>query len=272
VRFGVLVVVAACSFRPGAIAVDALPGEGDASSPIDARVLDGPPIDARVVDAAPPPDAPLARPAFLVEAHDHADTADALVYALTIPAAARRYLLVTVQVGANCGDLQTPATQSVTFAATPLTIVAQVAGTPACDAAATRSEQWGLVNPPDTGNVVITLAGTVKSVHSGALAFANVNQAAPVSHVVTLAGQSASSSVDVATGPDDLVVNTVGQGNRIDQTGAGQIAQFTQNFTASNTLNNSAASTAPGTGAMVTMTWTFGATDFWQTISTSLQP
>jgi hypothetical protein len=68
----------------------------------------------------------------------------------------------------------------------------------------------------------------------------------------------------------DLVVNTVGQGTSITAASSGT-QRFVNNVDGSNTLNNSGGSTAPG-AASVTMTWNFGGSDEWQTISSSLQP
>ena len=70
---------------------------------------------------------------------------------------------------------------------------------------------------------------------------------------------------------NDVVVNTVGQGTGITAPGAGQTSAFIHNVSTSNTLDNSAASTAPGTPT-VTMTWSFKAADEWQTISSAIRP
>ena len=269
--------LAACSFRPGGAAGDA-PGSSDVAAQ-DARSTDAAPGDAAGPDASSPdaasPDAAAAvtPPSRTMEAHAHTLGASpmALSYALAIPAGAQRYLLVSVQIGANCGDNPTAATTSVTYAGIALTRIAQVTGTPACDVAATRSEQWGLVAPPSSGTVAITLAGPVKTIHSGALAFAGVDPANPVRGSVALAGAGTTSSLAIASALDELVVNTVGQGTGISAPGAAQTAAFIQNATTHNTLDNSAASTAPG-AAVVTMTWTFGGIDEWQSISTSLRP
>jgi hypothetical protein len=47
---------------------------------------------------------------------------------------------------------------------------------------------------------------------------------------------------------------------------------FIQNVSSDNTLDNSAASIAPGAAPVVSMEWTFGFTDEWQMIVCSLQP
>lgn len=52
----------------------------------------------------------------------------------------------------------------------------------------------------------------------------------------------------------------------------GQTPVFLQNASSSNTLDNSAASTAPGAAPVTAMDWIFGSTDEWQMIAASLGP
>jgi hypothetical protein len=120
-------------------------------------------------------------------------------------------------------------------------------------------------------DVLITLSGAVQNAHSGAMVFTGVDQDTPVRASASASGVGTASTVTVESAPGDLVVNTVGQGSKIGEPGPGQTERFIRNVDASATLNNSAGSTAPGTGS-VTMTWTFPSPDEWQTIALSLRP
>ena len=258
-----LVLLGACSFQPGSSATI------DASSDASADASPDAPADASPdapADAMPPQVAAVS--AATVGAASNSST---LIYSLTIPAGTSRFLLVSVQLGTNCPSGLVPNTLSVTYNGVALIPITAIVGTP-CGATTTRSEQWQLVAPA-TGmhDVVVTLSADAKTVHSGAMAFTGIDQLSPVRSTATASGAGTSSSVTVASAVGDLVVNTVGQGNSITAPGAGQTQQFLHNVDSSNTLNNSAGSTAPG-AASVTMTWTFGSTDEWQTISSSLRP
>ena len=256
------VLLGACSFQPGSsVTIDAS-ADARADASTDA------PADASL-DA--PADAMIQTAAVSAATVGAASNSSILTYALTIPAGTHRFLLVSVQVGSNCPSDVVPNTISVTYNGVALTKITALVGTP-CGALSTRSEQWQLVAPA-TGmhDIVVTLAADAKSVHSGAIAFTGIDQLSPVRGTATASGVGTSSSVMVASAVGDLVVNTVGQGNSITAPGAGQTQQFLHNVDTSNTLNNSAGSTAPG-AALVTMTWTFGASDQWQTISSSLRP
>ena len=198
--------------------------------------------------------------------------ASSLTYTLLIPAAGtNRFLLVSVQLGTNCPSGVVPSITGVTYNGVALAQVATIVGTP-CGTTTTRSDQWQLVDPsPGSHNVVVSLSGTAQSIHSGAMAFTGINPTIPVRAWKTLAGAGTTASVTIGSAPGDIVVNTVGQGNSVTSPGAGQTERFLKNVDTSNTLNNSGGSTAPG-AAMVTMTWTFGSSDEWQSISSSLRP
>jgi hypothetical protein len=102
------------------------------------------------------------------------------------------------------------------------------------------------------------------------MAFFGVNQMNPVRATAALGGAGTTSSVDVASMPNDLVVNTVGQGSGIGSTQ--QTIRYLQNVDGGNDLNNSAGSTAVATDKTTTMSWGFVGTDEWQTMSTTLRP
>jgi hypothetical protein len=224
-------------------------------------------------DAAPdaaPPDA-MIPPTFVAAARANAGAVASLSYALTIPPGDRRFLLVSIQLGSNCSDA-VPAILGVKYAGAALTRITTILGTP-CGMTTTRSDQWQLVAPPvGTDNVEVTLAGAGDTIHSGALAFAGIDQMTPVRATANARGAGVQSSVAVASQPGDLVVNTVGQGGGIDAPGAGQTQRFKRNASGANTLDNSAASTAQAAGMTTTMTWTFNVADEWQSISSVLQP
>lgn len=249
--------------RPLPACVDRLPTIGpDAGAP-DATT--GP--DARP-DA--PPDAKLP-PAFAAVANARGSGVASLTYSLAIPPGAGLFLLVSVQLGSNC-TAAVPGVTGVTYSGLALTRITTIVGTP-CGMSTTRSDQWQLVAPPDgVHDVVVTLAGNADTVHSGALAFTGIDQTTPVRASAIARGNSAKSSVDVVSQPGDLVVNTVGQGDSIVAPGGGQTERFKRNATGDNTLDNSAASTAPAAGTTTTMIWTFSIVDEWQTISSTLKP
>ena len=234
-------------------------GEPDGAIPPDAVIADAPP------DAAVPP-------AFAAFASASAGAVASLTYPLVVPPGAGRFLLVTVQLGSNC-SVAVPQVLGVTYGGQALTRLTTIVGTP-CGMTTTRSDQWQLMAPPvGTGDVVVTLAGAGNTIHSGALAFTGVNQATPVRATAIARGDGTQSSVAVVSQPGDLVVNTVGHGGGIVAPGMGQTQRFRRNASGGNTLDNSAASTAPAAGgAMTTMTWTFTVVDEWQSISAALQP
>ncbi len=211
-----------------------------------------------------------AQVAFTTAASAQTGVSNTLTYALTIPAGANRLLIVSAQIGSNCAS-STPTVTGVTYAGVALTRITSIVGTP-CGPAATRSEQWRLIAPATgTNDVVVTLSAIPDSLHSGAMAFAGVDQAAPVRAFASASGTGLSSFVSVTSAIGDLVVNTVGQGGSVTAPGGGQTQRFLFNWSSSTTLDNSAGSTAPG-AASVAMTWTFGSSDEWQTMSSSLRP
>jgi hypothetical protein len=226
-------------------------------------------IDAPIgIDAAPDAMSP---PTFVASANASGGAVASLSYALAVPPGTRRFLLVSVQLGSNC-TAAVPAVLGVSYGGLALTRITTILGTP-CGMTTTRSDQWQLVAPPvDTSDVVVTLAGAGNTIHSGALAFAGIDQTTPVRATAIARGAGTQSAVDVTSQPGDLVVNTVGQGRGIDAPGAGQTERFKRNASGGNTLDNSAASTATATGTTTTMTWVFAGTDEWQSISAVLQP
>lgn len=207
---------------------------------------------------------------FVATAEANAGAVASLTYPLTIPAGTDRALIVSVQLGSNCATA-VPTVSGVTYAGVALTRIRTIAGTP-CGLATTRSEQWRRIAPATgTNNIVVTLsAATGFTIHSGAMAFTGVAQTTPVRASAAARGTGTSSTVTVTSAVDDMVVNTVGHGCGI--TAAGQTQRFLNNVSCGNTLDNSAGSTAAGAAPSVAMTWTFGVSDEWQTISSSLRP
>lgn len=240
-------------------------GPGPDSALGDAVPVDGSPgEDALDAVMAPPP-------TFVAVANLSADGVASLTFPLEIPTGTNRFLLVSVQLASDCATL-VPGIVSVTYDGTAMTQAATIVGTP-CAIGTTRSDQWLLVGPR-TGihDVSITLDSAALSIHSGALAFVGINQQTPIRASAVASGDAAASTVTVTSATSDLVVNTVGQGTSITAPGAGASVRFLNNVDSSNTLNNSAASTTTAAGTSTTMTWTFGGTDEWQSISSSLQP
>lgn len=223
---------------------------------------------------------PLEPPQFAGEAHASTANTNGLDYVFEVKPGDRRFLLVTVQVGSLCGS-PTPTTSSVTFDSQPLTRVNSITGTANC-ADATRSEQWGLVGPHiGIHHVLVSMNGNPLTVHSAALSFTGVNQLMPVRNFMPArggVGGELTPSVTVSSATGDLVVNTVGHGGGIVDGHRGGIVgplgcdeRFRYNVSASNTLDNSAACTAPGATEVV-IAWQVDSEDEWQAISSSLQP
>lgn len=232
-----------------------------ASSPADA------PLDAPADSGMP-----AAAPALVTSAATHAVSVATVHLPLTMPATTDGFVLVSVAIGSNCSDTAVPTVASVAYAGIALGRVTAITGTP-CAAAATRSEQWALAGPAiGTTDVVVTLSGSAATVHVGALAISGVDPVMPVRASATGNGSDIAASVIVESAPGDLVVSTVGQGDGIAATGAGQTRVFLLNVGGSNTLDNSGASTAPGAAPMVAMNWTFGSSDQWQMIASSIRP
>jgi hypothetical protein len=234
-------------------------------------------IDTPLVDGArdaTATDAPPGMPMFVGAEHFNTSTVSQFSYPITIPAGTKRALVVSVQIAdQNCSGGTTPTVTSVKYANASLTQLATILGTGGC-ATDTRSEQWLITNPmTGTHNIDVQLSATsATSVHSGAIWFTGVNPATPVRASATASGTGTGSTVDVASAPNDLVVNTVGEGRMIVQPLTGTLA-FLNNQSGGDTLDNSAASYAPGASPTVTMEWQFSPmVDEWQTISSSLRP
>lgn len=228
-----------------------------------------------LIDAAPDgaPDAARVSPPVLV-ASTNARTAgtSSLSFLLTVPPGADRFLIVSAEIGSKCMDPSVAMVTGVTYAGVPLQRIDAVTGTP-CGANVTRSEQWQLVAPAmGTNDVVITLSEPGLTLHSGALVFTGSNQTTPVRASMTGQGANPEASVVVPSAIGDLVVSTVGQGDSIVSTGLGQTPVLLLNESSANTLDNSAASTAPGAAPVVAMDWRFEVSDEWQMIVCSLQP
>lgn len=220
---------------------------------------------------------PFEPPQFAGEEHRSAANTNGLVYMFEVKPGDRRFLLVTVQVGALCAD-SSPERSSVTFSGQRLEFIKEIRGTAKCETA-TRSEQWGLIEPPiGEYPVVVMMKDNFNTMHSAALSFTGVNQIKPVRSSAIASGDIGNPGVTVSSATGDLVVNTVGYGGGTMDGHQGGILGpvrcdklFVYNVSHSSTLDNSAACTAPG-ATEVTITWEVDGEDEWQTISSSLQP
>lgn len=214
----------------------------------------------------------VSAPVLVGSAKEHTSDSSTLVFPLTVPPGVDRFLIVSISIGSACTDTTVATVTGVTFADVSLTPIEMITGTP-CSAKATRSEQWQLVAPAmGTNNVRISLSEPGLTVHGGALLFTGVDQTIPVRASMTGRGGSRAATVAVPSAVGDLVVSSVGQGDSIIGTGTGQAPAFLQNSSADNTLDNSAASTAPGVAPTTALDWIFGSTDEWQMIAASLRP
>jgi hypothetical protein len=192
----------------------------------------------------------------------------------TVPDALDRYLVVTLQIGASC-DVAAPSpilaqAEDENGTVHPLTSIATVLGTPCGETS--RSELLELRAPP-AGLLEITVAldGIADSLHSAAIVFAGIDQVTPTRESSTAEGEGAFTSVVVAAEAGDLVLTTLGHGAAIETAGPLQEEVFRLNRGNETTLNNSAASTAPG-AAILTMTFEAIGVDQWQSIAIPLRP
>lgn len=197
-----------------------------------------------------------------------------LTYTISVQDEPDRYLLVTAQIGGNCIDVVPPIitaeVRDTAMNVYPLVSITNVRGVP-CGVDAAHLELYELRSPP-AGSLAVTIALATQpsSLHSAAIAFANVDQITPTRPIASATGESVLASVVAEAEPGDLVVNTIGHGQTLQNPGPNQTEIFRTNVDSSNTLNNSGASLAPGAG-FVEMTWEAAAVDQWQTIATPLR-
>lgn len=197
---------------------------------------------------------------------------DSLAYDVSVPPGDGLFLLVSVVLGVyDCTIDNTPAVVAVTSNGIALVPVAAVVGSP-CSAVATRAEQWRLVAPPvGTNHIVIELEAASYTAHSAALVFSGVDQDMPIHDTAQTTGIGTSASLEVVSAPGDVVVDTVSQGHSILGASADQMVIYVRNGSTDSSGDNTSASWGPGASPSVTRTWTFGATDEWQLVATSLR-
>ena len=242
---------------------------GDQSGSYAGQCVVGPARDAMAGDS-PGGDAP-AMVTLVARSDSAGGGATGLAFPVTTSSDAKRFLLVSVQLGSLCSDTTVPSVVSVAYNTAAFARESMIVGTP-CNAAASRSEIWGLVNPdPGQHDLSVVLSSNAASYYIDVLELAGVNQTNPVRDAVASSGAGTSSLVTTASAAGDLVVNIVGQSSGIVAPGAGQSAIVINPTLGSSTLAGTAASTAPGSVA-VAMTWSFTAAGDWQSISASLQP
>jgi hypothetical protein len=193
-----------------------------------------------------------------------------LTYSFTTPAGDGLFLLVSVHVAGTCGA-DTPPVRSLTYNGAPLAPITAVVGTP-CNDKATRSEQWHLVAPPvGPGTIIVDLEYSTYTTHSTAIVFSGVHQTTPIRATSQTKGTGTTASVAVDAAPGDIVVDTVGQGASILAPGDDQNAIVVRNAGTGSQLDNTAASWSTGHSPDVTMQWTFGSSDDWHLIATTLR-
>jgi hypothetical protein len=218
-----------------------------------------------------PVDGPVTRVKVAATSFAHNMGAAAINYPLTVPNGTDQFLLVTMHIGSSSTETSVPSVSSVTFGNGVLTSVNAVLGTPA-NTRVTRTEQWQLVAPQvGTHDVIVALSGPALTLHSDAVAFDGVDQLTPVRMSRASSGEAAISTTTIDSEVGDLVVDSVGQGNGIVSPGSCQTVLFVDNVGTNNTLDNSAASTEPGSTPSTIVTWMFAGIDSWQDIVTTLQ-
>lgn len=228
-------------------------------------------------DAAPAPDdadTVLPGPRVLQDTTRSRNDGPSLAYTISIAPEAN-YVLVTAQIGGTCSNpappIATIEARDEAMTTYPLTSIATITGTP-CSADGSHAELFELRSPPEGSlEIVIALVGIAPSLHSAAIAFANVDPDNPARATATTSGDSARTSVSVDAMAGDLVVNTLGHGQTIDSPGPKQMELFRTNVDGTTTLNNSSASTAPGRNGAVEMTWEARAVGQWQSIAVALR-
>lgn len=231
-----------------------------------------PPSGADPSDASVDPDTPVSgsSPVHVANNHGNNSNASTLNLPLRVPPGESQFLLAAVHLSGNCNE-PPPDVLSVTVTGNvAMMLLRGAAGTP-CGVGA-RVEHYGLVAPP-TGDIdiVFQLAGTARSFHVFAVALDNVNQQTPTRVPETSTGVGVSSLVEVESSPNELVIDTISQGNFITEPGALQDPLFTRNQSSTTTGDNSGASARKG-NTTVAMTWSFGAIDEWLTMATSIKP
>jgi hypothetical protein len=220
------------------------------------------------------PDAPPTPPTMIgTPVYASAGSATTLSFAMDIPSAANTLLVVSVELSASATVM--PTISTITYAGVALTKIKAVVGAPnnAPNDAATRSEQWDMIAPATSGDVVVTLAMPGVTIHGNAMAFAGVDQTNPIRDIEGAYGDDASTStVSVMSGAYDLVESTAGQGTSISSVMAPATLEFLDNGNGSTSLNNAAGATSPGAAGTVSVTWMYGGPDIWQEIVASLRP
>jgi hypothetical protein len=88
------------------------------------------------------------------------------------------------------------------------TMLSQIGGQ-AATGSQSRTDLWYLLDPPPgTANVFVVLL-TAKRIVASAISFTGVNQTTPLGTFVGATGQSTTASVNVSSGPGELVLDTV---------------------------------------------------------------
>ena len=198
------------------------------------------------------------------------NVANILTWSHTIAAGTNRLLIVGVAINRNTAP-NNQSVLSVTWNGAALTRSGQAPNGASCTA-----ELWYLVNPATGGpfNIVVTLAASATARFvAGAMNFTGVDQTTPLGTFVAGTGGTSPASVAVPTGPQELVVDVLGQ---VDQTytsavGAGQTRRWNGSGLPYVTTNGSPmsndirmyGSTKPSSGTSTTMSWTITGSTPW---------
>jgi hypothetical protein len=197
----------------------------------------------------------------------------ALTYPLMVPDGTDRMLVMFVALGSDCppGNPYLADITMFRYAGMSATRVDRLQGTP-CYPNASSSEVWVLPNPPvGSSDVVLSISTSVKSIHSSALVLTGVDQTNPSRGCGKQSQTGDTSVISLASDPNDLVVSYIAQGKGITGPGSNATLVYLDNVNDFTTLNNSAASTLPGSDTDVVTTWSFVGTDEWEAIACSLR-
>lgn len=175
----------------------------------------------------------------------------------TTGAGANRLMLVGISIGANV------TVSSVTYGGTALTLVIYQPGYYSDE----KSYIYQLVAPVSgAADVVVTLSSSAGTV-VGVMTFTGVNQTTPLGTPAGNTGSGSLVTVDISSGANELVFDTLMVYPRTLTVGAGQ----TERWDITDTNCKGAASTEPG-AATVTMSWTLGSSTSWGTCGVSIKP
>ena len=192
------------------------------------------------------------------------------------PAGTNRLLLVGISIDINNNNGETAT--GVTFGGTALTQLGSRNDT----ANDHRVEMWYLVNPPAAAHTIVaTFSNPGGSIFNptqvgatvGAVAFSNVDPATPLGTFSSAQGNSNASSLTIASGTGQVVIDTLAiDGRRTPTEGAGQTRQWRLNSGTGNGTDVYGLGSTEAGAATVTMSESFSGNSAWVLGAVSVLP